>query len=156
VVVSTIALGALLTAGVIGVRSASADDLSMPIAERLAERFDLNQDEVQAVFDAVRDERHEEMQIQLEEKLNELVSEGVLTTEQMNSFLAKHEDMRPEKGEMSALTMEQRHERMQTHHEELRTWAEENGVDLDELRSELGRGMGKGFKAGHHFGVEGL
>jgi hypothetical protein len=154
VIISTLALGAIITAGVVGIRTASADDFSNPVVERLAERFDLNEDEVQAVFDAVRDEKHAEMQVLFEERLDELVSDGTLTEEQKQAFLDKRDEMRSGKGEYRDLSHEERMAVKEANRVEMQVWAEENGIDLSVLKQELGKGMGRGFKAGHHFGIE--
>ena len=154
VIISTLALGAIITAGAIGVRSVNADDYSNPVIERLAERFELNEDEVQAVFDAVRDEKRVEMQVRFEEKLGELVSNGTLTEEQKQAFLNKKEEMRSEKGEYRDLSYEEKMELKESHNAEMQSWAEENGIDLSQIKAELGKGMGRGFKASHHFGID--
>ena len=119
-IIPTIALGVIITAGVAGLGIARANDSDgyPPIVERLAEQFGLQEEEVEAVFDSVRDERHEVMQTSMEEKLNQAVSDGVLTEEQKQALIDKKGEMKAHRGE---------------HKEEMQAWFEEQGIDHEAL-----------------------
>jgi len=135
ILVSTIALAVLILAGIVGVRTIKADENNTypPIVQRLAEKFNLKEDEIKNVFDEERQVRHEERQINIEEGLNKAVADGVITSEQKQTFLEKHSNMQQERGQ---------------NREEMQTWFTENGIDHDKLFSYLGNmngGFGKGF-----------
>ena len=125
----------------LAVSKALAEDseFTPPIISRLAEKFNLNEDEVQAVFDAVREEHgvqmQEQMQQQREERLNQAVADGVITQEQMDALLAKWQEMH-----------EERNAERQQHRTEMDAWFESQGIDHEALMEYGGfggrRGMG--------------
>ena len=104
-------------AGFYGLKTARADEASQypPVMQKLVERFNLNEDEVKAVFDDFRVERQAEMKARFEERLNQAVSDGQISEEQKQLIIAKHEELRAERN---------------AKRDELKTWAEENGIDL--------------------------
>ncbi len=142
VILPALLLGTIAITGV-GVSSASADETENPrtsIIQRIAEKFNLNEDEVKTVFEEHKAERQEEMKQKHEEHLNKLVSEGKLTEDQKNALIAKREEMREKYGkgtdEWKNKTPEEKREMMEQHREEMEKWAEENGIDLKDLRPE--------------------
>lgn len=152
IIILALALGLL---GVVGYGTAKAyagdPDKYPPIVQKLVERFGLNEDEVKAVFDEERTERQQQMQARFEERLNQAVSEGKITEEQKQAILAKKEEMQANFGQFKDLSPEERREKMEAHREEMKTWAEENGINLDSLPMFLGKGPRGGF-GGPHFG----
>lgn len=145
----------MMTAGSVGLVSAATtthDRGSDSLVEKIATKFNLNQDEVQAVFDEEHNARKAEMKQHQQERLAQAVEDGKLTQEQAdhitqvrNEIDALIGDSRPD--ELSDETHEQIKEKM----EALRDWAEENDVDL------LYAGPGEhGFRGGPkhvvHFG----
>lgn len=151
VAASTIAVGAAT------VSAQTADESGYPsIVSKIAERFSLNQDEVQSVFDEERAERHADMQQKFEDRLTEAVSNGDLTEEQKQAILQKHEELQADREanfeNFKDMTPEERRAAMQSRHTELETWANENGIDMQYLmpfggegRGPRGKGMGHGM-----------
>ncbi len=113
------------------------------LIQKLVERFNLNQDEVEEVFTEVREERHQQMQSRFEERLNQLVSDGKLTEEQKQAVLAKKAELQENRPEFSTMSKEERETQRQAHQEEMEAWAKENGLDLN-----LVLGWGNGPKRG--------
>ena len=146
-VISLIVLGALLFTGVVGAGLIKAEETNNypPIVQKLVERFGLNEDEVKAVFDEARQERHQERLAHFEEGLNQAVADGKITQEQKELILAKKEEMRAKHEEMRSLSWEERRTAMEQQKEEMKTWAEENGIDSTQLFP-FGP---KGFFGGH-------
>lgn len=143
----------VLGAGLFGISSVSAQtatDPSSSIVQKIAEKFGLNKDEVQKVFDEERVTRQAKMQTRMEDRLTELVSTGKLTEAQKQLILTKHKELQTERQSemqsMKDLTFEQRKEKMETRRTELEAWAKENGIDTQYLF--WGHGM-KGFGKGH-------
>ena len=146
--------GTVITTGLV-----SADDSSDSngifgnLAQRISERFDLDQNEVESFFAEMHQERHQEREDRFEARLDELVSTGEITEEQKQAILNKHEEFQAQHQEMREalkdLTPVERRETMETHHEEMKAWAEENGIDLEVVLGSMGRfngmkrGMGK-------------
>ena len=122
-----IALALVVLAGVgFATVKAYADDSQGPrstIIEKLVERFGLNQDEVEQVFNEVREERQAQRQARWEERLNALVQEGKITEDQKAAIIAKHEEMRAEKeANMDAwkdLSPEERHAKREEYRDEM-------------------------------------
>ncbi len=139
-------LSLIVLAGILMVKDARADDLDYGrggMIEQLSERFNLNEDEVNQAVDEFRQERQNEMQARHEDRLNEAVQNGVITEEQRQELLNKHEEMRQEK------------EKKWT---EMRDWMEESGIDFEALREygvgQVGLGCGalRGMGGGMGFG----
>ena len=108
-----------------------------PMISRLAERFNLNQDELTSFFEESRQERQAEMQGNFETMLDSAVANGELTTEQKDLILKKHEEMRAEREANRGEQAQERGENREAHRDEMETkraeleaWAEENGIDF--------------------------
>jgi len=134
IIVPTIALAVLTMVGVVGAKTIKADDINNypPIVQRLAEKFNLKEDDIKLVFDEERQVRQEERQKSMEEGLNKAEADGVITSEQKQAFLDKHNNMQQERGQNK---------------EEMQTWFEDNGIDQAKLSSYIGL-MGRGFGKG--------
>ena len=104
------------------------------IIGKLVERFGLNEEDVKAVFDETKEEHQAQMQSRLEERLNEAVTSGDITEQQKQLILAKHEELKAQKEadkeSWQDMSKEEWKEAMIFHKEELKTWAEENNIDL--------------------------
>lgn len=137
---------AALTVGILGAGTiyaqAETQTTTNPIVQRIAERFNLNQADVQEVFDTHRTEMQQEHQKLLEEKLNTAVSEGKITEEQKATLLERMNQKHEAIEEFRDLTREERHERMEQKREEFQNWLTENNIDLEEL--DLGMKFGRG------------
>ncbi len=157
VIIPSLILGAIACTGFYGVGATFAsdsDDNRETIVQRIAERFNLNTDEVESVFDENRAERQIQNQERQEERLAQAVSEGKLSEEQKELLLSKMEENRTEKGEnretFRGMTHEEKMEAREGHREEMDQWMEDNGIDHDALGG-LGEG-GNGMRGGHKGG----
>lgn len=126
------------------------------VIDKLVERFNLNADEVQEVFDEARDEMMEEMSARWKEKWANWWTCSDLTDEQKETLAAKREELQAEYEALKDLSWEERWTKMKELREELEVWAEENEIDLRCLGGFPGygfnwrpRGFGWGF--GHSF-----
>lgn len=126
-IIPAITLVTLLTIGIIGSKVVSAEESlnTPPIVQRIAETFGLKEEEVEAVFDAVADERKDQMQQYREQKLEQAVSDGVITEEQKTALQNKWQEME---------------QKRQEHREEMQVWFEEQGIDPNALREYGGFG----------------
>jgi len=150
---SALALGTVAIVGLYGAKTISAQGgRDHPFVQRLAERFGLNEDEVETFFEEEKEAHRQEKQAKFEEYLDQAVADGKITEEQKQAILAKHEEHQAEmealKAELKDLSPEERKAKMQELKQEMEQWAEENGINLEEIMPEKGfkRGKGKGFR----------
>lgn len=144
-------------AGVLGLSTVSADTGSPAgrdnLISKIAEKFNLEENEVQAVFDEHRDEMHAGRRTQLEERLTQAVSDGKLTEDQKSKVIAKFDEFSKQQQDnrenFQSMDREERREAMEQRHEELEKWAEDNDIPEEYLRfGERGRGQSHG--RGYH------
>lgn len=150
IILPTILLTGALAAGTLGISNVSAQDTSYPnIVQRLAQKFNLDANQVQEVFMEVHNQRQAEMEARLVQRLEDMVVDGKITQDQKQMILNKHEEMQAKMDEWKDLEPEARRGKMQAYHEEIRTWAEENNLDFPfPLMMHGGGHMGGGFRRG--------
>ncbi len=95
----------------------------------IAKKFNLDENEVAQYMQEQRAARQQQMRTNMEEKLNEAVESGKLTQEQKTKLLDKIEEHEQER---------------QSHRTEMQAWAEENGIDMQELGL-CRQGGGRGY-----------
>lgn len=98
------------------------------LIDKLVERFGLNRDDVQQVFDEEHAARQADMEAKFEDRLSQAVTDGKLTEEQKAALIQKHEEMQAEMENLKDLSPEERQAQMKQHHEEMKTWLEEQGI----------------------------
>jgi len=103
------------------------------LIEKIAERFDLDIDEVTDFMEELKEERKVEMEERFEERLNEMVEDEKITLDQKKAILDKKEDMKAFREEMEDMTISEAREAMKEMKEEMREWAQENDLDLKHL-----------------------
>lgn len=128
--VTLLTLGVLISTGYFGANAILAEDSNSKnphstLITKIAQKFNLNEDEVAAVFDAVRDEKMAEMKQKHEESLSRAVSDGVITEEQKEALLSKMGDFKT---------------KVKLNRRQMQTWFEEQGIDETKLRPYLGFG----------------
>jgi flagellar biosynthesis GTPase FlhF len=139
--IAALAIGTLMAVGVLSIGQVRAEEVQpQPIWQRIAERFGLNKDEVQTVFEESRGQRGEQAQVRQEERLNQAVSEGVLSEDQKQALQTKHEEMRQE-----------REVNREAHKTEMDQWFSDNGIDHQAMMEHIGgpgprQGGGRGFR----------
>ena len=131
-IVAVVLTGAI----VLGTVSVSAQETNgqTTLVQSIAKKFGLAENEVQAVFDEHKEAHHAQMQTRLEERLNQAVTDGKLTEAQKQAIIDKHNELQKNvaanKDVLQEMSPEERRETMQKHHEELKAWAEQEGIDL--------------------------
>ena len=135
---------AILAVGVLSTTAVSAQDsVYPPIIERIAEKFNLNKDDVKNVFEEVHNERAADMYANFVERLDDLVAEGKLTAEQKQALLDKHEEIQKELESLSGLDRKSKTQKVREIQQEFRNWADSQGIDLTQIRP-----LGDGFRKG--------
>ena len=137
-VITTAILG-LCGAAVINAQAEGDNGTYPAIVQKLAERFNLNLDDVQQVFKDAGQERQQGMQARFEKKLG-----AGLTDEQKQAISAKQEEIRQKFEALKDLSLEERQAKMQDLREEMKAWAEQNGIDSKFIWG-FGRGCNRGL-----------
>lgn len=130
--VATIGLG---VAGA-GIASAANDTTGgqSSLIEKLASKFNLNKDEVAAVFTADRQEHQAQRQAEQTQRVAQAVTDGKLTQAQADHITAAQKEIQTLMGttDPGQQTSEQRAS-IRTKMDALRTWATENNVSFEYL-----------------------
>lgn len=128
------------------------------LVDKISQRFNVDKNEVQKVFDEERESRQADRQKGYEEMLNQAVKDGKLTQEQKEKVLTKHNEMKKEMEQNRDEMMnkseserdqlrDQRHEEMGKKRTELEQWEKDNGIPSGYLM--LHKGEGHGGRGGH-------
>lgn len=139
-------LAAALTLGAATVTPTYAhegDNYFQSFIERLSERFGLSQSDVESFISEERETRRQEREQEHQEHLNNLVETGVLTQDQKESLEAMHDQMHENREGWQELLRDDRMNLKHQHREQMRQWAENEGVDLELIRP-------NGHKFGKH------
>ncbi|MBM3206551.1 MAG: hypothetical protein FJZ43_02940 [Candidatus Staskawiczbacteria bacterium] len=151
---------ALSTAGIVAVGSVSADSVNKQssgissLVNAIAQKFNLNQAEVQQVFD----DHKSQMMLHMEEKrgarLNQAVVDGKLTQDQVNKILAKQAELKAQeasfKASLEGKTKEEIKALVKAQADSIKQWAEENDIPIKYLAfGGFGKHRGMGFGFGH-------
>lgn len=142
------AFSSLAFASVTGVGLTSAatsgSDGSSGLIDKIATKFNLNKDEVKAVFEEERTAREAEMKAKMEERLSKAVTDGKITEEQKQKIITKLAELKSEreanKDSMKDKTDEERKAAMEAKKSEIEKWASDNGIPVEYLR--IGGGHG--------------
>lgn len=146
---SLMVAGAVATIGVAGVMgpglASAATNSSGPsdgLIDKIATKFNLNKNDVEAVFEEEKTEREVERQQDVGERLTELVAEGKLTEDQKSKILAKQAElkaqMEEERETLKDKTQEERRAVIEQRREDLKAWAEEHNIPTEYLRFVMG------------------
>ncbi|MBU2545022.1 hypothetical protein KKC65_01005 [Patescibacteria group bacterium] len=126
---SGLAICALLITGVV---YAQVNNSNNPFIEKLAERFNLNIDEVQEFFNENKPRfGGDKPEFAGSEKgLDNLVEQGKITEDQKELIIEKHETIKETMNGLKDLSLKEMQEKMRGLGEEMNQWAEENGIDI--------------------------
>ena len=137
ILLPVLALG-VVAAGLFAVNRVNAQTTTAPydtLIQKIAKTFNLDESKVKAIFDeehqARQTERKEKHKQMLEDKLSQAVKDGKLTEAQKNAIISKltefMDQAKPQ--DFKNMTPEQRKDAMQKKHDELKSWAQSQGID---------------------------
>jgi hypothetical protein len=132
--VATIGLGGIGTLGLASAATDNSTDGGSTIVEKIATRFNLNEDEVQAVFDEHHKSHEAEMKAAHRERIAQAVTDGKLTQEQADHISKTLEEIHALRGdaspkELSDTSRQQIREKMDALHD----WADEQDIDMHDI-----------------------
>ena len=138
---SLMVAGTIATLGIAGVTglgvasAATSSTGSDNLIDKIATKFNLNRSDVEQVFEEQRAADETEHQKKVEARLDALVSEGKLTKDQKAKILTKLTELKAEReSEREAFkdkTKEEIRALMQQRHDDLKKWAQDNGIPLE-------------------------
>lgn len=142
---AALATATLIGVGSVGAVSAATDNSTngaSSIVDKLASKFNLNKDEVQAVFDEERKQHQAEHQAEQKQHLAQAVTDGTLTQAQADYITKAQAEIKSLMGDgrpdqLDEAARQQIRDKMAA----LRTWADDNNVDM---RYVMGGGRGHG------------
>lgn len=145
-VASTIAVGAASGVGVVSAATNLSDssDPTSSLVDKIATKFNLNKDDVKAVFAEDRSEREAAHQKHVEETLTQAVTDGKLTSSQKDQILAKWDEIKTYHDSIKDKPRSEQRTLMKTKMDELKTWAEQNNIPSEYLRVGGPHGGGPG------------
>lgn len=147
------AITAIGSAGVLGTAavSAAADTTSSgSLVDKIAQKFNLNKADVQAVFDQNRADHEAQRQANVKTKLDQAVKDGKLTSDQETKILDKLKELQSQRDanhdDMKDKTPAERKAAMDAKKAETEQWAKDNNIPTDFLKFVRpgGRGHGPG------------
>lgn len=110
------------------------------LVETLANKFNLDKSQVQSVFDEHKVQMQQEHQQKMENRLTQAVKEGKLTDAQKQAVLNKLAEFKKtfNADAFKNMTPQQKKEAMQKQHNELKEWAQSQGIDPSYLMPMFG------------------
>lgn len=123
------------------------------LVQEIADKFHLNKNDVQTVFDQHRQEVQAHMESNYVTYLNNLVKNGKITDTQKQLILTKHNELlsqfQSERGNVKNMTPAERKAQFQKTKQDIQFWAQQNNIDPKYLRP-FGHGMRFGMGIGMH------
>ncbi len=148
--VAGMGIAGLGTAGAVSAMSGQTDGQD-GLVTKIAQKFNLNEADVKAVFDANRTEHQAAMKQKIETQLSADVSSGKITADQKTKILAKIDALEAaresDRTDMKDKTDAERKALMDQKRADLQQWLKDNGLDSTYERYLMG---GMGGKGGGH------
>ena len=135
--IAALGFSALASVGVAEAVSGTAHGNMSNIVDKIASTFNLDKAKVQQVFDEQRAEHKQHHKEMVTERLQQLVDNRAIRSEQKTAIEAKLTELRKQReadrDSLKDLSHEQRQEKMQQRRDELEKWANGQGLDLSKL-----------------------
>lgn len=150
IIIPAVALSMMLGVGAQNIYAAD-DAQPTSLITKIAQKFNLSEDDLKTVFEEDRQERQKVMQARYEEMLATAVKNGEITEEQKQLIIAKNAEIKAAREaqmeEDKNLSDDERKAKMEEHREEmekereaLEAWAKENGIEMKYLMMRGGHG----------------
>ena len=158
ILLPALAVSAIIGASYFGINQVQAQASDNPfsgLVQKISQKFNLDQTQVQTVFDDYRNEqkqnRQQNMQQREQDRLTQLVKDGKITEDQKNAIIAElaslREKYKPEN--FKDMTADQRKQQFQNQQDEIKAWAQGQNIDLSLLKPGFGMGGRKGMGMFH-------
>ncbi|MBU6389637.1 hypothetical protein KGQ71_03940 [Patescibacteria group bacterium] len=108
----------------------------------IAQKFHLNQSDVQAVFDQYQQQRQADRQQNFNDKLNQAIRTGQLTNTQKDLIVAKEQEVKTQLTQIRSMpAANDRKNAMHQLQSDLKSWAHQNNIGAQWLRFLSGPGQ---------------
>ncbi len=147
---TSLAIAAVSVAAGFGIdRALASTGTGTTLVQMIAQKFNLNQSDVQAVFDQYRQDQQTQHQDRIKTRLDQAVTAGKITTDQETLILNKLQETAAGRAAFMAslqgMTPTDRKAALQKAHQNFLDWATANGIDPQYLFGGFGGGrMGMG------------
>jgi len=140
-VVSAVAFGSIAGVSAVSAHNGgggNTGEAKDELISRIATDTGADKETVEASFQAHRDAKKAEHQQARSEHLDGLVGDGTITQDQREALEAKFAEQKATKEDLKDqdLSREQMHELKKESRDEFKKWAEEQGINLDDIRPE--------------------
>lgn len=142
-VASSIAFGSMASlSAVTSADTSSSSDGQSSLIDKLASKFNLDKNEVKAVFEADRTEHEAARQKEVETALTQAVKDGKLTSDQKDKILAKRTELKSQmeanRDSMKNKSDAERKAAMDANKAAIDKWASDNGIPQDYIKYLMG------------------
>ena len=153
-IVATLGMGAFgATSAFAATGSGEVHNPMRNLVSAIAEKFNLSESDVQAVFDEQRDAMQEKHQEKAAEHLAKAVTDGKLTQAQADAITANMASQKTFFESLKDMTQEERQAALKTNAEAQKAWAESNDIPKEFAPGHGPKGRGQG---GMHRGPGGM
>jgi hypothetical protein len=106
----------------------------------IAQKFGLDQSQVQSVFDQYQQQNKATMQQRFQKRLDQAVAAGKITSAQEQSILAEQKKLQSEYpfSSLKNMTPAQRKQQFQNQQNEIKSWTQSNGIAASYLMPGFG------------------
>jgi cell division protein FtsN len=150
--VTGVTFASVLGAAVASAQTNAAGGTSL--AQKIAQKFSISQDEVQKVLDEDRDSHEAEHAQRETDRLQAAVDAGKLTAAQKDLIVAKRAEMKTSMDSLKDKTEEERRTAMEQGRTDLKQWATDNGIPEEYIM--MGHGGPGGGRMGGRGGFDGV
>lgn len=131
-----------IVASSLTISNAYAQSMGNPqeFAKDLAQKLGIEESKVQQALNEIQKTHQAEIQAREDQRLTQLVKDGKITEAQKQLILNKRSELKRihESEDLQNLSHEERKAKFQEMHQELESWAEENGIDIKYLMKGFG------------------
>jgi len=119
------------------------------LAQSIAQKFNVNQTDVQSVIDSYMQQQKQtmtqNMQKRLQNRLDQEVQQGSITSAQETAILNELSSLQSQFGPsaLKSMTQQQRQQAFQTEQSDLKSWAQSQGISLSLIPFGFGMGHGR-------------
>ena len=121
----------------LGVRSVHAQSNNgiQSLVQEIAQKFNLDQSQVQSVFDNHHSKRQDMMKQKMEDRLTQAVKDGKLTEAQKQAILTKIQEVKNNlmSADFKNKTPQEKKQAMEWQRQDLENWAKSQGIDSSYL-----------------------
>lgn len=149
-IVGILAVGTALGFTAVQAAEQKVDNPRNGLIEKIATRFNLNQNDVKQVFDEHKTEMMAQHEEQFKTRVSDAVSKGTLTQAQADAIIAKKAELEANRPNFEGKSQAEIRDLMKTQMDDLKKWAEDNNIP-PQFRFFQGPLMGKAhghFKGG--------